>query len=127
MANVAIKLLLLSTLLLFLFQVNNGQIHRATNQNSYQIKYDQNFNLSNLIEQFKNIKFFNYNTVNVVNKTNNSVSIEQAILNKFHCDYFNWIASIVGTFLVGVSGIIPAFVLPRLDHNQKQLRKYTIT
>jgi len=129
MANDAINLLLLSAFFL-LFQANtqvNGQIHRATNQNSYQIKYEQNFNLSNLIEQFKNIKFFNFNSINILNKANSSVSIEYAIPEKIGSfqsgSHFNWFASIIGTFLVGVSGIIPAFVLPRLDHNQKHLRK----
>ena len=135
MANRSFNLLILTALFLFEANISNGQIHRATNQNSYQIKYEQNLNLSNLFEQFKNIKFFNFNTnIENSNKPNNSPPIDQESLNKIddvrcvsHCDYVNWIASIVGTFLVGVSGIIPAFVLPRLDHTQTHLRKLTFT
>jgi hypothetical protein len=95
--NFSILLIFLS-LSLFNFGFTNAQIHRAKSPSSYYLKYDVNYTKANSQKQ-------------------------QDLINEdpIRHQYLTWMFSIMGILLVGLSGILPVAILPRLANNNDDL------
>ena len=134
---------------MFLWQLNFivGQIHRASNKNSYQIKYDRYY--PNASEQFtyfkplntsenltrmpsmKVLSEYNLNLEIFLNSTLNRISDLLFIENRDFNLLFDgklsvWLFSILGTLLVGASGIMPVIIMPHLIKDHTKLGKYLL-
>lgn len=79
----------------------NAQIHRAQNPNSYYLKYDTNLTKTHQQQQQQ------HNQSNDINDSRNF--------------YLTWLFSVIGISLVGLSGILPVAILPRLAHDHDDL------
>jgi hypothetical protein len=135
--------------LTFLWQLNFivGQIHRASNKNSYQLKYDRYY--PNASEQFtyfkplsasenltrmpsrKDLSDHNLNLEIFLNSTLNRISDLFFIKNRDFNLLFDgklsvWLFSIFGTLLVGASGIMPVIIMPHLIKDHTKLGKYPL-
>lgn len=97
-----------------------GQIHRATNQNNYLIKYNSNFTLQyylkRLNEQYstEKLKFSLFD----LKLFENFKQYEQKITV--------FLTSVIGTFFVGICGIVPVVILPQLAEDHNKLIKSTL-
>ena len=98
-------------LLILIIICNNsihGQIHRATNQGNYHIKYDNNFTL-----QYYLNKLIIYS-----DDLQNDYQVNSNLWQKNVL--IVWAASIIGTFFVSICGVLPVVILPALaDGDQK--------
>lgn len=102
------KRILVFICLSVIFWLSNAQIHRATNQLSYQIRYNANFTLQHYLKKLNTLDCTRTNFLNdYFSFTNNETLLV-------------WITSIIGTFFVGICGILPVIILPHLaDDHQK--------
>ena len=97
-------------LVAILLEPSWAQIHRASNKHDYQIKYDSNFTSNYLLKQF--------NFVDNANQTNGSfVSRFFGIKEE---KLLVWASTVLGTFFVGICGVVPVLILPQLadDHTK---------
>ncbi|RNA18805.1 zinc transporter ZIP13 isoform X2 [Brachionus plicatilis] len=87
--------------------VSQAQIHRATSPYNYQIRYNSNFT-------------FQYFLKKIGAYENKEYSDNQPIFNFYSKQLIVWVTSIIGTFFVGICGILPVVVLPSMaDDHQK--------
>ena len=86
---------------IFLFNLTSAQIHRASNPSSYHLKYDSNYT--------KHIQ-----------STDERVRLDDKQLF-VNYKYLTWMFSLFGIMLVGLSGILPVLVLPRLANRHEDL------
>ena len=91
------KLFLISIILV---TCTNCQIHRAVNQNVYHLKYE--------VEQ----KQTNYST--------DDKPVE------YQSKFTVWFSSILGALLVGLSGVLPLAILPRLADQHDKLSLFKV-
>ena len=93
--------------ILILIAPIDAQIHRASNKQDYQIKYESNFTANYLLKKF--------NFADNANQTNGSrfLGIKEEKL-------LVWASTVLGTFFVGICGIVPVIILPQLadDHTK---------
>jgi hypothetical protein len=114
-------------LFVFFISISNAQIHRASSQNNYQVKYDSNFTLQYFLKKINHAAA----AVDAEStlQRNESNSRVLSFLSLFDNLYYNmddtgrfvWATSIIGTFLVGVCGVLPVFLLPQLVHDHHKL------
>lgn len=109
-----IKIMLRLALVLMLGLMRSGicQIHRASNKHDYQIKYDSNFTANYLMKQ-----------LNLVENSSSSdtfkffgIKDEKLLV---------WAFTVIGTFFVGVCGIVPVLILPQLADDHAKLSKFS--
>jgi hypothetical protein len=87
----------------------NGQIHRATNQGNYHIKYDNNFTLQHYLNR---LILYSGSLHNEYEMSSNLWEKDVLIV---------WAASIIGTFFVSICGVLPVIILPRLADGDKNI------
>jgi hypothetical protein len=85
----------------FLYLIHS-QIHRASNLNSYQIKYDSNFTVQYYLKKLASL-----NTDTLAQKTPDAL--------------FVWVSTVIGTFFVGICGILPVMLIPELVNDHQKL------
>lgn len=122
-----------------------GQIHRASNKKNYQLKYDRYYlNTSSKINHVKPLDsnvdhnlsrmsyrqdhYYYYNNLDLdifLNSSLNQLSQLFFIQSRDFNLILNgklsvWLFSILGTILVGISGIMPVIIMPHLikDHTK---------
>ncbi len=107
-------------LFIFVVSISNAQIHRASNHNNYRIKYDSNFTLQYFLKKI------NYKAeISLQNENSTKSFFYLSFLDSFDFDtdicMFVWLTSIIGTFIVGICGVLPVFLLPQLVHDHHKL------
>jgi len=95
----------LSLLIFILSKICSCQIHRAVNSNDYNLRLS-----SSDINNFNNNDTF-------VDHTSRSISSSSS--SKISVLLF----SIIGSFLVGLTGLLPVFILPKLVTDHEKLTK----
>lgn len=107
------RIFLLFVGVFFLFFVPNmAQIHRAASKQDYQIKYDSNYTAHYLLKQLN------------LESNNSRLETAQTILTRLFGfkeeKLLVWASTVIGTFFVGICGIVPVLILPQLadDHNK---------
>ena len=98
---------------IWLVGVANAQIHRAISQSSYQIKYDTNYTQQ---LELKNQQ------LNALKQSANERDFASNGL--FQYVRIELVASILGSIVVGLSGIFPVAILPRLADDHHTLRMF---
>lgn len=93
--------------------VSQSQIHRATNSYNYQIRYNSNFTYNYLLKKISNYEFIE----------NSDSPIICAFYNK---ELIVWLTSVIGTFFIGICGILPVVLLPSMADDHQKLSKYKI-
>ena len=91
-------ILIVSIGLFFLCNLTNAQIHRANNPSSYHLKYDVNYTKQ-------------------IQSSEQDENVELSTANQ----YLTWLFALFGITLVGLSGILPVLVLPRLADRHEDL------
>lgn len=122
------------TLILVIYYINttNCQIHRATNQLNYQIKYDSNFTLQYLFKKLEYANNLNQDAIGnqLINTTYNyfcNLFSMKARDVAFIIQNLNvWITSVIGTFFLGICGVVPVIILPHLADDHAKLIKSTV-
>ncbi|CAF0722386.1 unnamed protein product [Brachionus calyciflorus] len=109
------KFFIYCTILNLLLSYSNAQIHRATNTHNYQIKYNSNFTLQYYLKRLNSFEtldncFYPAYLTDIANFLNN----EKLII---------WVTSVIGTFFVGICGILPVIILPNLADDHQKLIK----
>lgn len=101
------KFLSILIYLLIFCAVSQAQIHRATSPTSYQIRYNSNFSFQYFLKKIDH-RFSNY---------------PENVLNQ---ELIIWITSVIGTFFVGICGVLPVLMLPNLadNHHKLGMKKY---
>jgi hypothetical protein len=103
-SKIAIFILMLVNLCNF----STAQIHRATNQGNYHIKYDNNFTLQYYLNK---LIVYSDDLQNEYEINGNLWQKDVLIV---------WASSIIGTFFVSICGVLPVVILPKLaDDDQK--------
>lgn len=100
------KLFLISIILV---TCTNCQIHRAVNQNVYHLKYDV---------KVEHVKQTNYSTVI------NTPCCDKPV--EYQSKLTVWFSSILGALLVGLSGVLPLAILPRLADQHDKLSLFKV-
>lgn len=113
------NLIFLLTIILCLIRVKESQIHRASNKYDYQIKYDSNFTNNYLVKQM-NLDAANESVTNM-SSANGSLSFYAFKFTQEHENLLVWMTTLIGTFFVGICGIVPVLVLPQLAHDHHKL------
>ena len=90
----------------------NAQIHRASSQSNYQIKYDSNFTLQYFLKKLQT-----QSTRDMFSLLDHYSFLAEASGGV----RLIWITSVLAALLVGVCGVLPALLLPRLANDQRSL------
>lgn len=103
---------------LALASVISAQIHRATSKQDYQMKYSSNYTTNYLLKQ--------------LNLENNSkLEAGHTILARLfglkEDKLYVWVSTVLGTFFVGVCGIVPVLILPQLADDHTKLGIFRIS
>jgi hypothetical protein len=101
----------------------NSQIHRASSQNNYRLKYDANFTMHYFQRKVANL-------AELVAHQNESKIIDHFSFNTLYFNYnsdaFVWASVVLGTFMVGMCGVLPVFLLPRLIDGHQKLSESSV-
>ncbi len=102
-----------------------GQIHRAASSANYHAKYDA-AKAANNFDSKSSIEISNMTKSSlIITDIFSSVILLASENNRF--DYSSevavWLASITSALLVGLSGVVPVLILPRLAINEKNHRQ----
>ena len=114
----------------FVVQMANGQIHRASSQSMYQVKYDSNFTMNYFVKKLHHLSTQSGNNSSSLLKQSDASPLLSSIFLVNYVNYMNdlnhekifvWMTSVMGTFVVGICGILPVFLLPQLIHDHQKL------
>lgn len=103
------KFLSISIFILIFCIISQAQIHRATSPNNYQIRYNSNLTFQNFLRKI------DYGFAENSNYPENF-----SFMNK---EIIVWFTSVIGTFFVGICGVLPVLILPNLTDNHHKLSK----
>jgi len=111
---------LLTFLILFIqISVSWSQIHRAVSPNEYHAKYTVNVTkplLANVNQ-----------TVSPESLKDDRISQNNLIeLSNSQTQFQVWIFSVLGALLVGLSGVVPVLIVPRLIYDHEKLIRSTL-
>lgn len=119
--------------LFVLVALNEAQIHRAVSHSSYQIRYDSNFTLHYFMKKSGNELNSRLNSSSTTSSSYGGLGrlvdsmryyfdYNMLLMDRLYDDsVFVWVTTILGTFFVGICGILPVVLLPQLIHDHHRM------